>query len=52
MANVLGNARGQVESGCNISQVICGGVVHRGGRANVSGSVKWYYTMTDGMTDF
>lgn len=51
-AGVAGDAFGRVLDGANPARVIRSGVTDEDGTADVNGYVSWYYTRSDGMTDY
>ena len=52
VADVEGNAVCRVLSGANPANVVRGCVVHDDGNADLKGDVNWYYTLTDGLSDY
>ena len=52
VADVEGCAFGYVLSSSNPARVIRGCIEHDGGAAELKGGVEWFYTGTDGLTDY
>lgn len=51
-AVVAGDASGRVLPGANPARVIRGSLEDENGTAGMDGTVRWYYTLRDGMTDY
>ena len=51
-ADVGGDATGRILPGANPARLIRGGLVVGDSTAEVMGDVRWYYTHTDGLTDY
>ena len=52
VADVEGCAWGYVLSGANPVNVVRGCIEHNGGTAELKGDAEWYYTGTDGLSDY
>ena len=52
VADVEGSAWGYVLYGANPVNVVRGCIEHNGGTAELKGDAEWYYTGTDGLSDY